>query len=169
MPRAIFFRRAAWVPVLLIAWGNVWSQGTAGIPNGSIVTFRYVLKVDDRVQDSGAMKIIQGAGQIIPGLEEELKNLRVGDKKLIVVPPVKGYGEVNPELFQNVPKRSFKGRSKLKLNSVVTGRRDGRQFRAVIVGQDDKNFFLDLNHPLAGKILKFDIELVDVKPPAKGP
>lgn len=110
------------------------------------------------------MTYVQGAGQIVPGLEEGLKGAKTGDKKHVVVPPGKGYGHTDADLVQVVPKKSIKNSSKLKIGSVVTGQIQGRAVRAVIAGTDAKNFFLDLNHPLAGKTLEFDIQIIDVKP-----
>lgn len=160
-------RAAAWTAVLLFAWGHARAQGNFNVQDGSTVSIHYALTVEGRIVDQskgrGPLRYVQGAGQIIPGLEEELRKAKVGDKKRVVVQAGKGYGQVNPDLYQTVPKKSFKDRSKLKPGSVVTGQFNGGPVHATIVGMDDKSFFLDLNHPLAGKTLQFDVEVVDIQ------
>ena len=137
------------------------------IPNGSTVAFHYTLIVDGKVIDSSIgktpQKYIQGAGQIVSGLEEELKHIKPHTEKWVTVRPEKGYGIVNPEMFQTVAKKTFKNRSKIKQGSVVTGEFEGSLVRATVVGQDEEKFFLNLNHPLAGKTLQFKVEIIDVK------
>ncbi len=165
-----FFKRTVWISVLFCALGTVYGAGTSEIPSGSTVTFNYVLKVHDRIIDqsrNGPMRYVQGSGQIVPGLEDALKYSKAGDKLHVTVPPEKGYGPVNSSLYQNVPKKSFKDYSKLKTGSVVSGQYNGIPVRATIMGIDKKNFILDLNHPLAGETLQFDIEVVRIDPMIK--
>lgn len=137
------------------------------IQNGSTVTIHYTLTVENKVVDSSVGKTplvyVQGSGQIIPGLEEKLAGAKPGDKKRVTVPPEKGYGPVNPDAFQNVPKKSFHNYKNLKVGSLVTGNLGGRPVHATVMMMDDKNVVLDLNHPLAGKTLQFDVQVVDVK------
>ena len=153
--------------VLFCALGNAWGAGGV-IQNGSTVTLHYVLTVEGRIADKSTdgapMTYVQGSGQIVPGLEEALMGAKAGDKKHVKLSPGKGYGYVDGDLMQKVPKKSIKNGSKLKIGSVVNGQIQGRTVRAVIAGMDKKNFYLDLNHPLAGKVLEFDIEIIDVKP-----
>ena len=150
----------------ILVSGAARAQASAEISDGSTVTIHYVLTVDGKIRDSSKgkkpMSYVQGTGQIIPGLEQEIRNLKVGDEKRIIVAPGDGYGPVNPDMFQNVPKKSVKGRSKLKIGSTVSGQFGGRQVNAVIIGEDKDNFILDLNHPLAGKTLQFDVEIVEI-------
>lgn len=134
---------------------------------GAEVTFHYTLTVDNNVVDSSVgkkpMTYVQGDGQMIPGLEDQMKGLKKGDKRHITVSPEKGYGPIHPDAFQNVSKNSFKDRKALKVGGTVTGQFNGQLLRATIVSIEDDNVTLDLNHPLAGKTLQFNIEIVDVK------
>ena len=142
-----------------------------GIQKGDSVTIHYTLRVDSRVVDSSAGKnpyvYVQGSGQIIPGLEEQMEGLKKGDKKQVTVLPDKGYGPVNPDAFQNIPKKTLKNKKGLKLGSLVTGQFNGKTLRATVIGMSDKDVVLDLNHPYAGKTIQFDIEVVDIKKPVK--
>lgn len=137
------------------------------IQKGSTVTFHYTLSIDSNIVDSSASKkpftYVQGAGQMIPGLEDQMKGLKKGDKRHITVSPEKGYGPIHPDAFQNVSKNSFKDPKALKVGGTVTGQFNGQLLRATIVSIEDDNVTLDLNHPLAGKTLQFNIEIVDVK------
>ena len=153
--------------VLFCALGNAWGAGSSTIQNGSTVKFLYVLTVEGKVADKSVNRVpmtyVQGAGQIVPGLEEGLKGAKAGDKKHVRVPPGKGYGHIDADLMQKIPKKSIKNGSKLKIGDKVNGQIQGREVKAVIAGSDTKHFYLDLNHPLAGKTLEFDIEVIEVK------
>ena len=143
--------------------------GKPKIQNGSTVSIHYTLTVDGQVVESSwgkePLTFVQGSRQVMPGLEEQLAGLKQGDRRQIVVAPEKGYGPVNPQAVQKVPKKSFKDAATLKVGGVVNGQTgDGRPFRAVIVAMDAKDVTLDLNHPLAGKTLQFSVEVMDVKP-----
>jgi FKBP-type peptidyl-prolyl cis-trans isomerase SlyD len=136
------------------------------IEKGSKVKIHYKLTVEGEVVDSSEgkppLEFVQGEGQIISGLEEELEGLKTGDQKEVVVSPQKGYGPSNPEAFQKVPKQAFQGNAELKEGEWVMGNAGGREFRAKISEINDDSVTLDLNHPLAGKSLEFSIEVVEV-------
>lgn len=89
--------------------------------------------------------------------------LKAGDKKSVVVEAKDGYGEHNPDAVQKVPRSAFKNADTLKIGSIVGGKVGGQDFEAIVVAVDAKEITLDLNHPLAGKTLNFDVEVVDVK------
>lgn len=137
------------------------------IKEGSKVSMNYKLTVDGEVIDSSEGKApltyTQGKGEIISGLEKQLVGLKAGDKKSVVVEAVEGYGEHNPGAVQKVPRSVFKEADKLKVGLVVGGKVGDQNFEAVVVDIGPKEITLDLNHPLAGKTLHFDIEIVDVQ------
>lgn len=140
---------------------------TMNIKTGSQVSIDYTLTVDKKVVDSSSGKepltYTQGSGQIIPGLEEQLEGLKKGDKKHVTVTPDKGYGMSDPNAIQKVPKKAFQEANNMKVGDVVSGKVNDQEFQAVIAAISDKDVTLDLNHPLAGKTLDFDIEVMDVK------
>lgn len=137
------------------------------IKSGSTVSMNYTLKVDGKVVDSSEgrepLTYIQGSGQIIPGLEEQLEGLKKGDKKQAMVSPDKGYGISDPNAIQKVPRTAFQDIDKMKVGDVVSGRVNEQEFQAVIAAITDAEVTIDLNHPLAGKTLNFDVEIMDVK------
>jgi FKBP-type peptidyl-prolyl cis-trans isomerase SlyD len=126
--------------------------------------------VGGRLVDSSAggepLSYIHGRGQIVPGLEEEVAGMGPGQKKKVSVDPDRGYGAVDPRAFVRVPKSSFRDLEGLEVGIVVRGRKEDQEFSAVVTEIGEESVTLDLNHPLAGKTLDFEIEVVEVKPPS---
>ena len=137
------------------------------IKNGSKVRLNYTLKVEGKTVDSTEGKepldYVHGNGQIITGLEKKLEGLEKGDKKSITVSSEEAYGTHNPGLVQKVPRNTFKNPENLKKGDVVGGTVAGQRFQATIIEVNEKEVTLDLNHPLAGKSLDFDIEVLEIE------
>ena len=136
------------------------------IAKGSKVKLHYTLTVDGQVVDSSReiepLEFESGSGHIIPGLDEALQGLKAGDKKVVVVPPEKAYGPMEDEAIQKVPKSAFEGGDDLQPGMVVTGEMEGETFHALVMEIVDDGIVLNLNHPLAGQTLEFDVEVMDV-------
>lgn len=136
------------------------------IKAGSKVAINYTLTVDGKVADSsqgrGPLEYEQGAGHIIVGLEKALEGLKAGDKKSVDIPAKEAYGEVNPEAKRRVPRSSVQNVENLKVGDVVGASNGEHSFRAVISAITPEEVELDFNHPLAGKELHFDVEIVSV-------
>jgi len=135
---------------------------------GPTVKFSYTLTVEGKQVDSSVGKepltATLGSGEIIPGLEDALAGMKAGEKRNVVVPPEKGYGAYREAGVQKVPKTSFKDSARLKPGMVVSGKSNGQPFQAMVREISEKEITLDLNHPLAGKTLNFDIEVLSVQP-----
>lgn len=138
-----------------------------GIQNGSKVGINYAVSVDGVMVDSsdgrGPLTYTQGAGEIVPGLESQLMGLNVGDKKQVTVSPEEAYGMHDPQAVKKVPREAFGDTEGLEVGSVVQGTVGDRAFQATVVGIEATEITLDLNHPLAGKTLNFEIEVVSVE------
>ena len=136
------------------------------IKKDSKVAIHYTLTVEGQIADSsqgrGPLEYTQGAGQIIIGLEEALEGLKAGDKKSVDIEAKKAYGEVNPQAKRRVPKTAIANNESLKLGDIVGASANGHSFRAKISEITDTEVELDFNHPLAGKQLHFDVEIVSV-------
>lgn len=136
------------------------------IKEGSKVKFDYTLTVDGTVRDTSAgrepLEYTQGAGQIIPGLEEEMAGLSVGDKKTVKIAPEKAYGILQEEAIKRVPKEAISNADQLKIGDMVGASNEGHTFRATVKEVTDKEVTLDFNHPLAGKELSFDVEVKEI-------
>jgi FKBP-type peptidyl-prolyl cis-trans isomerase SlyD len=126
----------------------------------------YTLTVDGEVVDSSQggepLAYVQGQGQIIPGLERQLEGLEVGDTKSAEVAPADGYGEADPERIQAVPKSNFREPDQLEAGIMVSGQTEQGTFQARVAEVGDETVTLDFNHPLAGKTLSFQVEIVEV-------
>jgi FKBP-type peptidyl-prolyl cis-trans isomerase SlyD len=143
------------------------SENTIG--DDSVVAFHYTLRDDAgsiTESSSGGSPVVymHGRNNIVPGLETELVGKKSGDKFTAVVTPEQGYGERNENAIQRVPLKHIatKGPFEPGQMVVVNTRDGGRQARVVKVGHFNAD--LDLNHPLAGKTLTFEIEVVEVRP-----
>ncbi|MEY2881663.1 MAG: hypothetical protein RLZZ15_4043 [Verrucomicrobiota bacterium] len=133
--------------------------------NRRIVSFHYTLRdPSGRVLDSSAggapITYLEGAGQIIDGLDEQLRAASPGAKQRVVVPATKAYGERDPAQLQRVPRTALPVEGELKIgDQFQTGphRTDPVVTVAAVEGDE---VLLDANHPLAGVELTFDVEIV---------
>ncbi|HWO43077.1 MAG TPA: peptidylprolyl isomerase [Candidatus Eisenbacteria bacterium] len=137
------------------------------IRDGSVVSIEYTL-TDEKgnVIESNVgkepMTYIHGAGQIVPGLEKELAGMKTGEQKKVTVKPDEGYGAVNPDLVQELPKDKIPAEA-LKPGAVLMMNTPQGPIPIRIKEIRDKTVVVDLNNPLAGKTLTFDVKVVDIK------
>lgn len=104
-----------------------------------------------------------GSGMIIPGLDSALPGMAVGEKKLVNVPCADAYGPINPAMQQSVPRDGIPDDIPLDVGTTLQMQTpDGQAMPVTIVNVTEEEVTLDANHPLAGKDLNFDIELVSV-------
>ena len=136
------------------------------IKKDSKVAIHYTLTVEGKVEDTsknrGPLEYTQGAGQIIIGLEKALEGLKAGDKKSVDIEAKEAYGEVKPEAKRRLPKTAITNIETMKVGDIVGASANGHTFRAKISEITDTEVELDFNHPLAGKKLHFDVEVVSV-------
>ncbi len=139
------------------------------IEKDKVVSFNYKLTLENgEVVDSSKgrepLSFLVGAGQIIPGLEEELIGLQVGDTKEVKVEPEKAYGEKDDRLVQTINRSQVPDSVDLELDMVLRGQSEsGEVVEGKVVGMEDDSVEIDFNHPLAGEPLKFDVEIVDIR------
>jgi FKBP-type peptidyl-prolyl cis-trans isomerase SlyD len=139
------------------------------VDDGKVVSMHYTLHVDGQVVDSSEggepLQFIQGMGHIIPGLEHELYDMEVGQSKNITVPAKDGYGETDETAYMDVPAEAFPDNVPLEKGTELELRdQSGNPVYARVDTVSDKNVRLDMNHPLAGKELNFDVKIADVRP-----
>ena len=133
----------------------------------SVVSIHYTLKDDlgailDSTHVSGKpLTYVHGTDNLLSGLETELEGKHAGQRMKVVVSPKNGFGVINPELKQTLPVELFDG-MKLEPGMVFDSQSDNHQIRTVT---DISNGMvtLDANHPLAGKTLHFDVEIIFVR------
>lgn len=140
------------------------------ITNNQVVTMTYVLRGDDgdlldQADKESPFSYLHGKGQIVAGLEKGLHGLPVGSKKVITVKPAEGYGEHDPELTTKASKSQFPGGAQMELGmQFMAEGEEGHNLPFTVVEIDGDDVILDGNHPLAGKTLHFDIEVLEVRP-----
>jgi FKBP-type peptidyl-prolyl cis-trans isomerase 2 len=139
------------------------------ISTGSKVKIHYTLKVNGEIVDSSTgrdpLEYEQGQGMLVPGVEAGLEGAKPGDKRTLAIPPKDGYGEPDPQLILTAPRAAFAEMPDLKVGATVRASGPDGEFRAIVMEVAEAEVKLDLNHPLAGKTLDFDIEVVAVEPP----
>jgi len=104
-----------------------------------------------------------GSGAVIPGFDEGVTGMSVGEKKTINIPFAEAYGPKNPEMLIEMPKDRFPADMELEVGMpLMMSDQEGQQFQVTITEIKDAVVMLDANHPLAGQDLIFDLELVDI-------
>ena len=105
-----------------------------------------------------------GAGQMIQGFDSAIDGMTIGETKTLTLTPDEAYGPVDPNAFQTVPEDMFENFGNLDAGQTVTGvAQNGEQFAARIHSLQENTVTLDFNHPMAGKNLNFEVELVSVE------
>jgi len=138
------------------------------IQKDSVVTFNYTLKDDageliDSSNPGEPLAYLHGHGNLVPGLERELEGKAANDKLTVKVAPADGYGEYSRELVQKVPRRSLKGIAKVTVGMRLHAQTAQGPRAVTVTALTGDMVTLDGNHPLAGKNLNFDIEILDVR------
>ncbi|MCK4725392.1 MAG: peptidylprolyl isomerase [Anaerolineales bacterium] len=138
------------------------------IADDVVVTLKYSVSVAGQVVESSAddnpIQFIQGRGDVIPGLENALYGLSVGDQKEFDVAPEDGYGEADPDAIAKIPKAEFPPEIPLQPGVELRLKDEqGDELEAQIVTVEDEIVRLNFNHPLAGKELLFAIQVIDIR------
>lgn len=139
------------------------------IANGKVVNLIYSLKNDqgevlDRADGDAPFTYLHGGQQIVPGLENALEGLKVGDKKKVKVAPAEGYGELNPELKLTVNKSQFPSKVDLEPGMQFEAHTpDGHGVVFTVEAIEGDQVKIDGNHPLAGQTLHFDVEVLSMR------
>lgn len=107
------------------------------------------------------LEFVAGAGQVIPGFDAAVMDLEPGDKTTVTIPAAEAYGDHDPQGLQNFPLTAFPSPPEVGW-AVELGGPNGERIPATIIEVGDEEVTLDFNHPLAGKDLTFELELVDV-------
>jgi FKBP-type peptidyl-prolyl cis-trans isomerase 2 len=104
-----------------------------------------------------------GSGAVIPGFDEGVTGMAVGEKKTVNIPFDEAYGPRNPEMVIEMPKERFPADMELEVGMPLgMSDQNGQQFQVTVVEIKEEVVMLDANHPLAGEDLIFDLELVEI-------
>jgi FKBP-type peptidyl-prolyl cis-trans isomerase 2 len=138
------------------------------VKQGDTVKVHYTGKLEDgTVFDSSVgrdqLQFTVGSGQIIPGFDTAVLDMSQGDKKNTTISPEHGYGPVRKELMVVVERQQLPQDLNPQVGQqLMMKRSDGLEMVVRIAEVAEANVTLDCNHPLAGKVLVFEIELVEI-------
>lgn len=137
------------------------------IAKDTAVRFNYTLKDDQgNVIDQSQgepLAYLHGHGNIIPGLEKELEGKSAGESLTAVIAPADAYGEYQEQAVQKVPRSNFQGVDDIQPGMQFQSEAEGQVMLVTVTDVNDETVTVDANHPLAGKTLSFDVEIVEVR------
>ena len=142
---------------------------TLMIGKHSVVSLHYTLKDDagvvmDSSDADAPLVYLHGANNMIPGLEKELHGKTAGASFSTTITAADAYGEVDENLIQTISRSMFEGVDEVSVGmTFVAQGNGGHQHQVRVVEIDGDDVTIDANHPLAGKALHFDVEVVDVR------
>ncbi|TWG92747.1 peptidylprolyl isomerase [Mesorhizobium sp. J18] len=138
------------------------------VKSGDVVRIHYTGKLADGTEfDSSAgrepLEFQVGAGQIISGLERQVEGMTVGERETVTIPADEAYGPRDERQVQIVPREAFPQDLNLAVGSrLQANTQDGRQIALTVTDIRDDQVTVDANHPLAGRDLIFDVEVVEI-------
>ncbi len=137
------------------------------IEDGKKVRIHYTGTLSDGEQfDSSAgrdpLEFETGAGMVIPGFDAAVRDMEVGGKKTVTLPCKEAYGEAREEMIGDIPKANFPEGMELQVGMPLQMQGPQGPLPVVIKEIKEEAVTIDANHPLAGKDLTFELELVEV-------
>lgn len=115
---------------------------------------------DSSVDRNEPIEFTVGTKQVIPGFEDAVMGMSVGDKKMVSLQPSEAYGESNPENFQEIPKEFVP--EGVQVGQMLTAETPEGPVNVIVTEVNENTVLLDGNHPFAGKVLNFELELVGI-------
>ena len=142
------------------------------ITNNAVVAIHYTLKnnkgdVIDSSRNSDPLNYLHGHGNIVPGLEKALKGKSKGETLAVIVPPEEGYGLRLNDQVQQIPRDQFEANADIQPGMQFQAQSPEGVMVVTVTNVDDQHVTVDGNHPLAGEILNFDIEVMEVREASK--
>ncbi|NVK05365.1 MAG: peptidylprolyl isomerase [Flavobacteriia bacterium] len=120
-------------------------------------------EIFDSSVDRDPLQFTVGAGQMIPGFDKAVEGMELNEKKTVTLAPADAYGDVNKDLFHKVERTQLPEDLKPEVGQMlVAGSPDGREMQVRVAEVADDAITIDANHPLAGRDLTFDIQLVEI-------
>ncbi len=139
------------------------------IKDNQVVTIAFTLKdeggnVIETATKEKPFTFISGNEQILPKLENKISEMLIGSTKTVLLAPEEAYGNYSEAAIQTVKKSEFPADTDLKVGmGFLADTPDGQHLPFVIDSINDDDIILNFNHPLAGKTLSFDVELLELR------
>lgn len=132
------------------------------------VTLHFAIKLEsgdvvDSTFDKQPATFTFGDGNLLPGFELALQGLKAGDKRSLRIEPEHGFGQPNPQNVQVMPRSQFEGMELSEGLMVIFQDAAKGELPGVVSQFDTQQVTVDFNHPLAGKVLTFEVEILDVQ------
>ena len=133
------------------------------------VTLHFALKLEngdvvDSTFDKQPATFKVGDGNLLPGFEQALYGLKAGDKRSLPIEPEHAFGQPNPQNVQVMPRSQFADMELSEGLLIIFNDAANAELPGVVRQFDGEQVTIDFNHPLAGKRLTFDVEIVEVQP-----
>ncbi|MDH4561485.1 FKBP-type peptidyl-prolyl cis-trans isomerase [Pseudomonas sp. BN411] len=133
------------------------------------VTLHFAIKLDngdvvDSTFEKNPATFKVGDGNLLPGFESVLFGLKSGDKRVLAVEPEQAFGQPNPQNVQVMPRGNFQDMELSEGLLIIFNDAANAELPGVVKMVDDTHVTVDFNHPLAGKPLSFEVEILSVKP-----
>ena len=135
--------------------------------HGAVVTFTYTLRDNEGElleSTDTPMPYLHGYDNIIPGLERALEGAQPGQSTSVVIEPADAYGDFDPAAIVTLPSDAIPDDVELEPGMSVVGDTPNGPVALTVVEVNDNGLVVDANHPLAGKTLHFEVDVVDVRP-----
>lgn len=132
------------------------------------VTLHFAIKLEngdvvDSTFDKQPATFKVGDGNLLPGFEAALFGFKAGDKRTLPILPEQGFGQPNPQNVQQMPRSQFSDMELSEGLLVIFNDAANAELPGVVKAFDDSQVTIDFNHPLAGKTLNFEVEILEVK------
>jgi FKBP-type peptidyl-prolyl cis-trans isomerase 2 len=137
------------------------------IQDGDTIKIDYTGTLDDGSvfdcsDEREPLQFTVGAGQVIPGFEEAVRGMEEGQKKEFRIEPSEAYGEYDEALTQQIPRTVIRSDMEIQEGMMLLVKTpDGQEIPAKVAEVGDEQVTLDMNHPLAGKALNFNIKVIE--------
>lgn len=138
------------------------------VKSGDTVSIHYTGTLEDGTEfDSSAgrdpLEFTVGTGQVIEGFDKAVEGMQVGDKKTVDIEPEQAYGPRQDQMIQEVPKSALPPNIQPEVGMGLQAKnQEGQNIRLTVTDVGEETITVDANHPLAGKALRFEIELMNI-------
>ncbi len=133
------------------------------------VTLHFALKLEngdvvDSTFDKQPATFKVGDGNLLPGFEAALYGFKAGDKRSLQIEPENAFGQPNPQNLQVMPRSQFADMELSEGLLIIFNDAANAELPGIVKTFDEQQVTIDFNHPLAGKTLSFDVEIIEVRP-----
>ena len=139
------------------------------VQDGDVVQVNYIGTLDDGTEFDNSYQrgepigFVVGGNQVLPAFSQGVLDMQVGEKRSLSLTPEEGYGPRRDDAIQVFPREAFPEDMEFQIGMQVQGEGPNGPFPAVVTAVAHNGVVLDMNHPLAGQSLNFDVEVVSIE------